>query len=436
MTKETIRREIHKLVSQYCELSKNEFVAGKTKVHYAGRVFDEKEVNALVESALDFWLTLGPCGEEFEKNFCKMLETKHSLLVNSGSSANLVAVTSLCSAKLGKRALKPSSEAITPSCTFPTTLSPLLANSIKPVLVDSQLGNYNLDLDATERAISDKTRLLIFPHTLGNPVDMKRVMEIAQEHDLLVIEDACDALGSTFNNKAVGTFADFGTFSFYPAHHITLGEGGAVVTDESLLDGIATSVRDWGRACFCKGNADKSGACKKRLEYKVDGIQYDHRYIYDNMGYNLKPTDLQAAIGVEQLKKFPKFKQKRWENFKFLYDVFAQYSEKFILPESVDNAQPCWFAFPLTIKDNAGFSRREFTMHLEENLIETRLLFAGNIARQPAYRQRGLKVAGSLKNSDKIMSDTFFIGVYPGLSKAHLEYVESKVRKFFEGKRA
>lgn len=409
------------------------FIPGQTRVHYGGRVYDEEELVALVDAALDFWLTLGPKAEEFERRLGEYLGIKHVILVNSGSSANLVAVAALCSRELDNP-LRPGDEVITPAVTFPTTVAPLVLYGLVPVFVDCELGTYNIDPDAVADALSERTRALFIPHTLGNPADMERLMEIARRHGLFVIEDACDALGSCFAGQLVGTFGDFGTFSFYPAHHITTGEGGAVVTNDDCLARIARSIRDWGRACYCTyRNTNPNGACGRRFEYEIPGMPgtYDHRYLYSNIGFNLRPTDLQAAIGVVQMDKLPQFIQQRKHNFLRLYEGLARYQDFLILPQWDPRAEVAWFAFPITVRDNLRFTRNDLVRHLEASGVETRFLFAGNIIRQPGYRDIRYRVSGPLTNSDLVMRGSFFVGVYPGLDDARLDYMLGVFGQFF-----
>lgn len=432
---ENLKLQIFKLIKKFYELKHKEkkFVPGTTKIHYAGRVFDEKEIIAMTDSVLDFWLTLGKYTDKFEENFSKSLRIKHTILTNSGSSANLLAVSALCSQQF-RDTLKPGDEVIIQATTFPTTLNPIIQNNLTPVLLDVNLGTYNIDVEKIEKAITDKTKLIMLAHTLGNPNEMDIIIELAEKYGLYVIEDACDALGSQYKNKYVGTFGDMGTFSFYPAHHISMGEGGAVATDNSLLKTIVTSLRDWGRACFCRWNEkNPNGACKKRFGWQLGTLPkgYDHRYTYTNIGYNLKPLDIQAAMGIEQLKKFPRFIESRKKNFKKLYEIFSRYKDYFILPESLPKSDPCWFAFPLTIKKNAKFDRNDLTSWLEKNKIETRVIFSGNIIHQPAYKNVKYKIFGELKNSDLIMNNSFFIGIYPGITDEMIGYIEQKIKEFF-----
>lgn len=432
-----LREEILTKVGEFYSLfhAKKAFRAGETKIPYAGRVFDEREIKAMVEAVLDFWLTLGPYGEEFERKLKSFLGVSEAVLVNSGSSANLLAVSALCSKELENH-LRPGDEVITPAVTFPTTVAPLLQNNLVPVFVDCELGTYNVDTSLLQGAISERTRAILLPHTLGNPCDMEAVMAFAREHRLFLVEDTCDALGSRYKGRCVGTFGEFGTLSFYPAHHITTGEGGAVVTGSERLARIARSIRDWGRACYCTYRTTSPfGACGKRFEFEIPGMPgtYDHRYIYNNIGYNFKPTDIQAALGCAQMEKLPDFIRARQRNFDRLHAGLEKFAEFLILPtwKSRPGVNVSWFAYPITVRETAPFRRKELIVWLEEGLIQTRLLFAGNILRQAGYRDMPHRTAGPLPNSDLVMRNSFFIGVYPGLREEHIDYVVERFRKFF-----
>lgn len=430
-----IREEIlNRVVELYNVREKNKkFIPGETKVNYAGRVFDEKEMVAVVDSALDFWLTLGVKGREFCDDFAKYLGVKNCLVTNSGSSSNLVAVTALCSSTI-KNPMNPGDEVITTAMTFPTTLAPIIQNRLVPVFVDIEEDTYNIDASKIESAITDKTRAIIFAHTLGNPAEMDKIIDIAKKYNLYVVEDTCDALDSTYDGKLCGTFGDFSTNSFYAAHHMTMGEGGAVCTNSTELYRAALSIRDWGRACFCQtGEADPRGACQNRFDFKFEGLPdgYDHKYVYNNIGYNLKPLDIQCAMGIEQLKKLPEFTNRRKHNFKVLYDCFKKYEDKFILPRSLPKADPSWFAIPITVREDAGFTKKDFVTYLESKKIETRMLFAGNILRQPGYKNITHRVVGNLKNTDQVLERTFFLGVYPGMDKQKLKYITEKINEYF-----
>ena len=409
------------------------FRPGETRIPYAGRVFDERDMKAMVKAVLDFWLTLGPYGDEFEGKLKSFLGVSNALLVNSGSSANLLAVSALCSKELEDH-LRSGDEVITPAVTFPTTVAPLLQNNLVPVFVDCELGTYNVDPMLLEGAVSDRTRAIFLPHTLGNPCDMEAIMSFARDHHVFVIEDMCDALGSRYRGRCVGTFGEFGTLSFYPAHHITCGEGGAVITNSEGLAGIARSIRDWGRACYCThGTTNPLGACGRRFDFEIPGMPgtYDHRYTYTNIGYNFKPTDIQAALGSAQMDKLADFIQARQRNFRRLDAGLKEFAEFLILPTWKPEAEVSWFAYPITVRETAPFNRKDLVVWLEEGLIQTRLLFAGNILRQPGYRDIPHRTAGPLPNSDLVMRNSFFIGVYPGLRGEHIDYVMERFRRFF-----
>ncbi|MBN1953681.1 MAG: lipopolysaccharide biosynthesis protein RfbH [Anaerolineae bacterium] len=432
--RDSIRQEILKLVAEYyCQAhSPRPFRPGETRIHYAGRVYDERELVAATKAVLDFWLTAGPQAAAFEQGLARFLGTRHALAVNSGSSANLVAVAALRSQRL-ERPLEPGDEVITPAMGFPTTLAPIVQNGLTPVLIDCQASNYNLDPAQLEPALSQRTRAIFLAHTLGNPVDMEPVLAFARAHDLYVLEDACDALGSTYDGQMVGTFGHLATLSFYPAHHMTTGEGGAIITGDARLARIAQSIRDWGRDCWCSHDSPASGACGRRFEWQIPGLQepYDHRYLFSEIGYNLKMTDLQAAIGCAQLEKLADFIAARRRNFHRLYKELAAYREFLILPTWSERANPSWFAFPITVRAEAPFSRRDLIAFLENRNIETRLLFAGNILRQPGYRSIPHRAIGPLANSDQVLRAAFFVGVYPGLDEARLSYLAAAFDDFF-----
>ncbi len=429
-----LRRRILDLVAEYHRLAHTPppFVAGETRVRYAGRVYDARELQAAVGAALDFWLTAGPQEAVFREKLSRFLGLRHILPVNSGSSANLVALTALCSPRL-ERPLRPGDEVITPAVGFPTTVAPIVQNGLVPVFMDCELGTYNLDPAQLDAALSPRTRALFFAHTLGNPAEMGPIVEFARAHDLLIVEDICDALGSTYDGRMVGTFGDLATLSFYPAHHITTGEGGAVATADPRLARIARSVRDWGRDCWCEHDSPPEGACGRRFSWRIPGLDepYDHRYLFVEVGYNLKMTDIQAAIGAAQMDKLPDFIAARKRNFARLYAGLRPYEEHLILPSWSERADPAWFAFPITVRPEAPFSRRELVLFLEERNIETRLLFAGNVARQPGYRHIRQRTVGDLPNSDRVLRGTFFIGVYPGLDEPRLAYVLESFADFF-----
>lgn len=434
MGEDELRNEIVEKVKQYYRQKKEtQFVPGQSMVNYAGRVYDEEEMALLVDASLDFWLTAGRYAKQFEAEFAKFLGVKHCLLTNSGSSANLLAISSLTSPKLGERRLNPGEEVITTACGFPTTLNPIIQNNLIPVFIDVELGTYDIRTDLLEDAITDKTKAIFIPHTLGNPSDLSTVAEIAQDHRLWLIEDNCDALGSRYDGKYTGTFGDLSTFSFYPAHHMTMGEGGAVLTDNNDLKKIILSFRDWGRDCWCDTGQDNS--CCKRFSWQLGQLPYgyDHKYTYSHIGYNLKVTDMQAAIGVAQLKKLPQFIEKRKENFQILFDGLKAYEKYLLLPSATQNSDPCWFGFPIMIRENAQFNRKDLVDYLENNKIATRMLFGGNMLKQPAYTDIKYRIVGGLDNTDRVMNDLFWIGVYPGLTKEMIDYILTKFQNFMEG---
>jgi CDP-6-deoxy-D-xylo-4-hexulose-3-dehydrase len=427
-----LREEIFVKVKELYELryGTKDFVAGETPVLYAGRVFDADEMIQLVDSSLDFWLTTGRFAAQFELEFAKFLGVRHALLCNSGSSANVLAVSALTSPKLGDRRLKPGDEVVTVASGFPTTVNPLFQNGLVPVFVDVELGTYNADVGAVGQAIGPRTRAIILAHTLGNPFDLDAIVQLAKRHDLWLVEDNCDAVGSIYGGRLTGTFGDLATVSFYPAHHITMGEGGAVLTNTPTLKTLVESFRDWGRDCWC--DPGKDNTCGKRFEWQLGELPlgYDHKYIYSHIGYNLKLTDMQAAVGVAQLKKLPAFIAARRRNWTSLRDGLQRFEEFFILPRATPKSDPSWFGFLLSIRPQAPFTRADIVRHLEERKIATRLLFGGNLVRQPAYAERSYRVVGSLPNSDFIMERTFWIGVYPGLSAAALDYVLETITDF------
>ena len=431
---EQIRKEILEKVREFHKLKKaqEEFVPGRTPVHYAGRIYDDEELVSLVDASLDFWLTAGPYVDKFEKGLAGFLGVNHCLLVNSGSSANLLAISALTSPKLGQRRLKPGDEVITTACGFPTTLNPIIQNGLIPVFVDIELGNYNIDARKIESAISGKTKAIFAPHTLGNPADIDRISKIAKDHGLWFVEDNCDALGSKYDGRYTGTFGDISTCSFYPAHHITMGEGGAVLTNDCQLNEIIASFRDWGRDCYCRSGCDNT--CGQRFGQQLGKLPfgYDHKYIYYHIGYNLKATDLQAAVGVAQLKKLPAFIEARRDNFDALSRCLKEFEKFLVLPRAQEKSQPAWFGLPLLVKEDAGFSRARIVDHLEKNKVATRMLFGGNLTKQPAYENIECRVAGDLDNTDLVMNDLFWVGVYPGITRDKLEYMVKTFRDFFK----
>lgn len=437
MNIESIKKEILRLVRSYHreKFGKNkEFLPGKTKIHYAGRVFDDKELLYLVESSLDFWLTAGRFSEEFATKLADYFNVSDAVLVNSGSSANLLAISSLTSPKLGKRRLKQGDEVITVACGFPTTVAPIAQNNLVPVFVDVELGTYNAVPEYIRKAVSPKTKAVFLPHTLGNPIDVEAIMDTVNEHDLWFIEDNCDALGSTYNKRLTGTFGDISTLSFYPAHHITTGEGGCVITNNDDLARIVRSFRDWGRDCYCASG--ENNTCGKRFSQQFGTLPYgyDHKYVYSHIGYNLKTCDMQAAVGCAQMEKLEEFTARRKNNFKRIYEGLIPFEKYLILPRATQGSDPAWFSFIISVRPNKKFTRNDLTAHLENNLIETRNLFSGNLLRHPAFSHIRHRVVDSLKNTDFIMNNTFFIGTYPGLTDLQIDFVIEKFEEFFKGK--
>lgn len=404
------------------------FVPGKTYIPSSGKVFDKEEINNAVMAARDGWWTEGRFAAEFERQFKKILGVKYVTLTNSGSSANLLALSSLL--------IKKGSEVITTACSFPTTVNPIIQNNCVPVFVDVDLKTKNAIVPQIKKAITKKTKAIILAHTLGNPFNIREIKKIAKKNKLWLIEDTCDALGSTYNGKLAGTYGDIATFSFYPAHQITMGEGGAVITNNPLLHRRIRQFRDWGRDCWC--DTGKDNTCGKRFSWQLGKLPfgYDHKYIYSVRGYNLKLTDFQAAIGVAQLKKLPKFIEKRKENFEKLYKGLKKYEKYFILPQKEKNSEPAWFGFPIVILDNAPFTRLDIVKYLESKGIGTRSLFGGNLTLHPAYQNVKYKKIGDLKNSDKVTSDSFWIGVYPGITDEMINYILRKFEEFFKDLRS
>jgi CDP-4-dehydro-6-deoxyglucose reductase, E1 len=449
-TAHDLREEILHLVARFHGIKhkKSPFVPGQTHVRYAGRVYDEKEIQGAAKASLDFWLTEGRFAEKFQTELACKIGVKYAFLVNSGSSANLLALTALTSPLLGEKRLKSGDEVITVAAGFPTTLNPIILNNLVPVFVDVGIPTYNAKVEEIEAAVSPKTRAIFLAHTLGNPFDLRRIMKIVENYNLYLIEDNCDALGSCYTLKEVektrrqkdkdqsrnfrltGSFGALSTCSFYPAHHITTGEGGAVFTSNDTLARIVRSLKDWGRDCYCRPR--ESNRCGRRFsgQYGALPYGYDHKYVYSHIGYNVKMTDIQAAIGLEQLKKLDRFCQARRDNFKEWTNGFKKFEDYFMLPEASEGSDPAWFAFPVTVKNKAGFTRTELTNYLNENLIETRNLFGGNLLRQPAYLNTKHRKIGDLPNTDRIMNDTFFLGTFPGIESKQIKYAMSVIEKF------
>ena len=428
-----IRNEILNLVNDYSDINfkQKEFVPGVSEVPVSGKVIGSLELKNMVEASLDGWLTTGRFNEQFEKKLASFLGIKCLLTVNSGSSANLIAFSTLTSPKLKEKAIQKGDEVITVAAGFPTTVNPIIQFGAIPVFIDVKIPTYNIDESLVEEAINSKTKAIMLAHTLGNPFNVKKIKEICDKYNLWLIEDSCDALGSKFNNQNIGTFGDLATLSFYPAHHITMGEGGAVFTNSKKLERIAESFRDWGRDCYCEPGKDNT--CNKRFDWQLGDLPfgYDHKYTYSHLGYNMKITDMQAACGLAQLNRLESFIRKRKENFNFLYKNIKALEEFLILPEPEKNSEPSWFGFPLTLKKNNKYNRNDLIKYLNENKIGTRLLFSGNLIKQPYMKSINFKVHGNLKNTDLIMENTFWIGLYPGLYKSHLEYSVSKIKNYF-----
>ena len=438
MTQEEMRSKILELVKDYCgefHNQKKEFQEGD-RISYASRVYDEEEMVNLVDSALEFWLTAGRYADEFEKNFAKYLGLKYCSLVNSGSSANLVAFMALTSPLLGDRRVKRGDEIITVAAGFPTTVSPVIQYGAVPVFVDVTIPQYNIDVTKLEAALSEKTKAVMIAHTLGNPFDLKAVKSFCDKHNLWLVEDNCDALGSIYTidgkEKLTGTIGDIGTSSFYPAHHMTMGEGGAVYTDNPLLHKIIRSFRDWGRDCMCPAGRDN--LCGHRYDGQFGELPkgYDHKYVYSHFGYNLKATDMQAAIGCAQLKKLPSFGERRRYNFNRLFEGLKDLQDKFILPTPCENSNPSWFGFMLTCRE--GVDRSKVVKYIEGHNVQTRMLFGGNLIKHPCFDEmrkagEGYRVVGGLENTDRIMRDTFWLGVYPGMTDEKIDYMIKVIRQ-------
>ena len=433
LSAEEIQAEILRLVELYHAKSHapKPFSAGVSPVPVSGRVYGAREMKLLVESALEFWLTTGRFNDAFEQKLADFMKVRYLRTCNSGSSANLVAVSSLTSHLLDDKRLKPGDEVITCATGFPTTVNPVLQNNLVPVFLDVDIPTYNMKTEQLEAALSPRTRAIVIAHTLGNPFDLATVTAFAKKHDLWLVEDCCDALGATYDGKMVGTFGDVGTLSFYPAHHITMGEGGAVFTSNSRLLRALESIRDWGRDCWCAPGHDDT--CKKRFDWQLGKLPfgYDHKYTYSHIGYNLKITDMQAAVGLGQLDSIEGFIAARRRNFASLKRLLAEFEADLILPEATKGSDPSWFGFPITMRDGSSYKRDDLILHLNRSRVGTRLLFGGNLIRQPYMLDQTYRTVGDLASSDKVMRDTFWIGVYPGISDEAIEYVAGCFRTFF-----
>ena len=430
---DVLRKQVLDMVIQFAKhsLEPQEFKPGESQVPVSGKVLDPSDIAALVDASLDGWLTAGRFHENFERALARYVGARSALFVNSGSSANLVALSALTSPKLGKRALKPGDEVLTVAAGFPTTVNPIIQNNLRPVLVDVNLETYDAIPEMLRQAVSSKTKAIMMAHTLGNPFDLDTVRELCEEHGLWLIEDSCDALGSTYNGKKTGSFGDTATLSFYPAHHITTGEGGAVFVKSPLVRKQAESFRDWGRDCYCETGHDNT--CHKRFEWQLGTLPvgYDHKYIYSHIGYNLKATDMQAALGLSQLKKIDTFSDTRKNNFKYLHNGLSKV-QGLIMPRATEKSDPSWFGFPLTIDPAHPADREELLRFLDSRKIGTRLLFAGNLTRQPAYKNVDWRIVGDLTNTDIVMKRTFWVGTYPGLTPVMLDYIIASISEFME----
>ena len=429
-----LRKQILDLTAQYHAEANppKDFHPGVTPVPVSGKVIAGDDISSVVDAALDGWFTTGRFAKDFERELARFLGVRSASLVNSGSSANLLALSALTSPKLGNRQLKPGDEVITVAAGFPTTVNPIIQNRLVPVFVDITLPTYEIDISQLEAALSEKTKAVMIAHTLGNVFDLDAVTAFTRKYNLWLIEDCCDALGSTYRGRKVGTFGDIATVSFYPAHHITMGEGGAVLTDKPALQVLIESFRDWGRDCWCEPGKDNT--CGKRFDWQLGTLPcgYDHKYTYSHIGYNLKATDMQAALGVSQIAKLPYFIERRKENFSYLRAALKQVEKFIILPEASVHSDPSWFGFPIGVREDAPFKRDELTRALENNKIGTRLLFAGNLVRQPAYRDSEFRVIGDLSNTNFVMNNVFWVGVYPGLTKPMLYFIADSVVQFVQ----
>lgn len=436
------REEIKSLVGEFYKEfkepveSKDNFKPGD-RISYASRVYDEKEMQSLTDATLDFWLTTGRFSKEFEKNFAEWIGVKYAHLVNSGSSANLIAFSALTAPELGDRQIKKGDEVITVACGFPTTINPIIQYGAVPVFLDVTVPQYNIDVEQLEEALSPKTKAVMIAHTLGNPFDLKAVKEFCDKHNLWLVEDNCDALGSKYTidgvTKYTGTWGDIGTSSFYPPHHMTMGEGGAVYTNNPLLNRLILSYRDWGRDCICVSGQDNLCGHRWDGQFGELPVGYDHKYTYSHFGYNLKVTDLQAAVGVEQLKKFPSFIERRKHNWARLHAALEDIQDKILLPEAAENSDPSWFGFLISVRPETGLNRNDVTKYIESKNVQTRLLFSGNIIKQPCFNEiRGTdayRVVGNLENSDFVVNNTFWVGVYPGMTDAMIDYMAQVIKE-------
>lgn len=433
MSLQQLREQIQQLVGQYAEqaFQQKAFEPGQSVVPPSGKVIGAPELQYMVDASLDGWLTTGRFNTEFERQLGDFLGLRHVLTTTSGSSANLLAIAALTSGTLGERALKPGDEVITVAAGFPTTVNPSLQYGLVPVFVDVELATYNINAALIEQAITDKTKAIMIAHTLGNPFNLGVVKQLAEKYQLWLIEDCCDALGSTYNDQLVGTFGDIATVSFYPAHHITMGEGGAVMTNNAQLKKLLESFRDWGRDCYCAPGCDNT--CGQRFAQQLGTLPfgYDHKYTYSHVGYNLKITDMQAACGLAQLQRLPELIQARKDNFAYLKEKLQSLSDFLILPEATENSVPSWFGFPITLKPESGVARVDLLKFLDQQKIGTRLLFAGNLTRQPYFQGQTYRVCGELTNTDIVMESTFWLGIYPGLNSSHLDYVAEQLETFF-----
>jgi CDP-6-deoxy-D-xylo-4-hexulose-3-dehydrase len=433
MLKEDIRLEIQNLVEKYAKLAyeKKNFVPGEHVVPPSGKVIGAKELQYMVDASLDGWLTTGRFNDAFQKKLGEYIGVPFVLTTTSGSSANLLAFTALTSPLLGNRQLQPGDEVITVAAGFPTTVNPIIQNGMIPVFVDVDIPTYNINVDLIEAAVTSKTKAIMIAHTLGNPFNLKEIKHIAEKYNLWLIEDCCDALGSTYEGQMVGTFGDLATVSFYPAHHITMGEGGAVFTRSKTLHKIVESFRDWGRDCYCAPGCDNTCGIRFSQQFGTLPKGYDHKYTYSHMGYNLKITDMQAACGLAQLEQIERFVEQRKVNFNYLKKSLFSCEEFLILPEATPNSEPSWFGFPITLKEEHQIKRVDLLKFLDQNKIGTRLLFAGNLTRQPYFQNVKYRIVGDLVNTDKIMNNTFWIGLYSGLDEEHLQFVVHKFEEFF-----